>query len=179
MYHWDNNYFICVITPTIKWPEIYIYLFIYLFILNANHILIFKKGPLWNTINRNRFYSTYVTVPANNISIWCTSNRGTDFTSGADTELSKVSDIPSRNSKSKSFQKWRREFKANVNLNNNNNNNAIWRIVQRYYYYYYYVSTPTSTTTTNNNNNNVAYAYSWSRSECLQVHMKADAKLTN
>jgi hypothetical protein len=78
--------------------------------------------------------SEYVNVPAYNISSWSISCRGTIFTWGADIEQSKVSDIPSRNSETDSFQNGRAEFETKVNLskkesieamphNNNNNNN--------------------------------------------------------
>jgi hypothetical protein len=43
--------------------------------------------------------SEYVNGPGNKISSWCTSTRGTVFTGGAESEQSKVSDIPSSNLK--------------------------------------------------------------------------------
>lgn len=64
-------------------------------------------------ITENILGSEYINVPADNISRWCTSV----FTWGAYTGQSKVSDMQSRNSKTKSFQNRRTEFGAKINLN--------------------------------------------------------------
>jgi hypothetical protein len=67
-------------------------------------------------IKENDFGSKYV-VSAKNISSWCPSNRGTIYTSGADIEQCKVSDVPSRNSKTNNFQNRRTEFRIKLYLN--------------------------------------------------------------
>jgi hypothetical protein len=61
--------------------------------------------------------SEYFNVPADNISSWCTSRKGTVFTWGADIEQSKVSDIPSRNSKTNNFQNGRAKFEIIIQFN--------------------------------------------------------------
>jgi hypothetical protein len=48
-------------------------------------------------IKENALGSEYVRIPANIISSWCKSSRGTIFTRRADIEQSQVSVIPSRN----------------------------------------------------------------------------------
>jgi hypothetical protein len=60
--------------------------------------------------------SEYINFPADNISSWCTSSRGTIFTWRADIEQCKVSDIPRRNSETDNFQNGRVEFKTKVDL---------------------------------------------------------------
>lgn len=61
-------------------------------------------------IKENSFSFEYVNVPADSIS------RGTVFVRGADIEQSRVSDIPSRNYKTNSFQNRWAEFRTEVNL---------------------------------------------------------------
>jgi hypothetical protein len=62
-------------------------------------------------INRSSFGSKYISVPTNNISSRSASSRKAIFTGRADIEQSKVSDVPTRNSKTKSFPKIRTEFR--------------------------------------------------------------------
>jgi hypothetical protein len=68
-------------------------------------------------IKKNVSGCEYFNVPANNISIWCTSCRGTIFTWGADSEQIKLLDIPSRDSKTNNFQTRRPELRAKANVN--------------------------------------------------------------
>jgi hypothetical protein len=58
----------------------------------------------------------YIKVPADNISSWCTSSRRTVFNWRAEIEHRKVSEIPSSDSKTDSFQKGRAVFQTAVNL---------------------------------------------------------------
>jgi hypothetical protein len=67
-------------------------------------------------IKENMLGSKYVNIPENNISSWSKSSRGTVSAWGAETEQSKVSDVPSRNSKANNFQNRKAEFRTTVNL---------------------------------------------------------------
>jgi hypothetical protein len=80
-----------------------------IFVFDIINMLIIKKVPPQNMIKRIFLGSKYVNVPANNISSWSASSRGTISGWGADIEQSKVSDVPSSNSKTSSFQKRRIE----------------------------------------------------------------------
>jgi hypothetical protein len=84
---------------------------VYIIIIIATTIIIFHM------IKDNVLCSEYVNVPGNNISSCCWSSRGTIFTRGADIEQTKVSDVPSRNSKTNNFQNRKTEFRTKLNLN--------------------------------------------------------------
>jgi hypothetical protein len=59
--------------------------------------------------------SKFVNVLAD-ISSWWTSSSGKIYTWVTDIEQSKVSDIPSRNSETNTFQNGRAEFETKINL---------------------------------------------------------------
>jgi hypothetical protein len=90
----------------------FLFMYMQIIIINNNYSILYK------TIEENVPGSEYFNVPAENISSWCTSSRGTIFTWGADIEQRKASDIPSRNSETNNFQNGRAEF-------DNNNNDSV------------------------------------------------------
>jgi hypothetical protein len=58
----------------------------------------------------------HMIITADSISSRCTSYRGTIFTGGADTEQSKITNTPRRNSETNSFQNKRAKFGSRINL---------------------------------------------------------------
>jgi hypothetical protein len=80
------------------------------------NILIKKKNQCKTWLRKTVFGSKYINVPANNISSWCTSSRGTIVIRGADIEQCNVSAALSRNPQTSSFKNRRTEFRTNLNL---------------------------------------------------------------
>jgi hypothetical protein len=68
--------------------------------------------------------SEHTIIPADNISSRCTSCGGTIFT-GADTEQSKIANMPRRNSETNSFQNRGAKFGSRINLSEKDSVEAV------------------------------------------------------